>query len=235
MNSPAIIVAVDGPSASGKSTISRMVARQLGFNYVDSGAMYRAVTWKALEEHLDVGNAVQISDLVQRIQMDFTIVNGEARMLIDGVFPGEAIRAPRVAEAVSLVAALPAVRSALVAQQRSLTRLGSLVMEGRDIGSVVFPDTPHKFYIDAKASERAKRRQQDFAAMKIAASTEGVAQALAQRDKLDSSRAVAPLQVAPGAMVVDNSTNTPEQTVKIILDTIAQQQRHPRRGAQHIA
>ena len=235
MKQPVIIVAVDGPSASGKSTISRLVAHRLGCNYVDSGAMYRAVTWKALEEKLDAGNAAQIVALVQRIKIEFEIVNGEARMLIDGVFPGDAIRAPRVAEKVSLVAAMPEVRRALVAQQRSLVRFGSLVMEGRDIGSVVFPDTPHKFYIDANASERAKRRQQDFAAMKITASAEGVAQALAQRDKLDSSRAVAPLQVAPGATVVDNSTNTPEQTVQIILDTIAQQQRHPRRGAQFIA
>ena len=234
MSAP-VIVAVDGPSASGKSTISRMVAQRLGCNYVDSGAMYRAVTWKALEEQLDPGNAAQIVALVERIKIDFKIVTGEARMLIDNIFPGDAIRAPRVAEKVSLVAAIPEVRRVLVAQQRSLTRFGGLVMEGRDIGSVVFPDTPHKFYIDANASERAKRRQQDFAAMKIETSTAGVAQALAQRDKLDSSRAVAPLQVASGATVVDNSTNTPEQTVKIILDTIAQQQRHPRRGAQFIA
>ena len=229
------VVAIDGPSASGKSTISRMVAKRLGCNYVDSGAMYRAVTWKALEEKLDAGNAAQVITLVRRMKISFEIVNGEARMLIDGVFPGNAIREPRVAEKVSLVAAMPEVRRVLVAQQRSLAKFGGLVMEGRDIGSVVFPETPHKFYIDANASERAKRRQQDFAAMKIETSTAGVAQALAQRDKLDSSRAVAPLQVAPGATVVDNSTNTPEQTVKIILDTIAQQQRHPRRGAQFIA
>ena len=235
MKQPVIIVAVDGPSASGKSTVSRLVAQRLGCNYVDSGAMYRAVTWKALEKHLDPGDTAQIVALVQRIKIDFEIVNNEARMLIDGVFPGNAIREPRVAEKVSLVASLPEVRRVLVDQQRSLTRFGSLVMEGRDIGSVVFPDTPHKFYVDANASERAKRRQQDFAAMKIESSTEGVAQALAQRDKLDSSRAVAPLQVAPGALVVDNSTNTAEQTVQIILDSIAQQQRHPRRGAQFIA
>ena len=235
MSNAPVIVAVDGPSASGKSTISRMVAQRLGCTYVDSGAMYRAVTWKALADQLDPGNAAQVVALVQRIKINFEIVNGEARMLIDGVFPGPALREPRVAEQVSWVAALPAVRRVLVAQQRALTRLGGLVMEGRDIGSVVFPDTPHKFYIDAKASERAKRRQQDYTAMQIETSTAGVAQALAQRDQLDSSRAVAPLQVAPGATVVDNSTNTPEQTTQIILDTIAQQQRHPRRGAQFIA
>lgn len=235
MTTNALIIAIDGPSASGKSTISRLVAHRLGCTYVDTGAMYRAVTWKALEEHLDPANTDQVTAMLHRIKIDFEIANGEIRMLIDGVFPGTAIREPRVAEKVSLVAAVSDVRRVLVEQQRSLVRFGGLVMEGRDIGSVVFPTTPHKFYIDATASERAKRRQQDFAAMKIAASTEGVAQALAQRDKLDSSRAVAPLQVAPGATVVDNSTNTPEQTVQIILDTIAQQQRHPRRGAQFIA
>ncbi len=235
MSGAPVIVAVDGPSASGKSTISRMVAQRLGCNYVDSGAMYRAVTWKALEEKLDAGNAEQIVAMLRRIKIDFEIVTGAAQMRINGVFPGDAIRAPQVAEKVSLVAAIPEVRHVLVEQQRSLIRFGGLVMEGRDIGSVVFPETPHKFYIDANASERAKRRQQDFAAMKIETNTAGVAQALAQRDKLDSSRAVAPLQVAPGATVVDNSTNTPEQTVQIILDTIAQQQRHPRRGAQFIA
>lgn len=217
-------VAIDGPSASGKSTIARMAAKRLGFNYVDSGAMYRAVTWKALEEGVDPGNAEQVVALIHRMKITFEIVNHEARMLMDGIFPGNAIREPRVAEKVSLVAAMPEVRRILVDLQRSLAQFGSLVMEGRDIGSVVFPDTPHKFYIDAHPEERAKRRHQDFAAMKISTSTEGVAQALAQRDKLDSSRAVAPLQIAPGATVVDNSVNTPEQTTQIILDHIARQQ-----------
>jgi cytidylate kinase len=142
-------------------------------------------------------------------------------MLIDGFCPGDAIREPRVAEKVSLVAAMPEVRRVLVGHQRSLAKFGSLVMEGRDIGSVVFPDTPHKFYIEANAAERAKRRQKDFAAMRIETSTDGVAQALAQRDKLDSTRAVAPLQIAPGATVVDNSVNPPERTVELILEKIA--------------
>ena len=108
--------------------------------------------------------------LLKRIRIDFEIVNREARILIDGVHPGDELRRPEVAERVSVIAAIPEVRQVLVAQQRALTRFGSLVMEGRDIGSVVFPHTPHKFYIDAAASERAKRRQQDFAAMNVAAS-----------------------------------------------------------------
>jgi CMP/dCMP kinase len=217
------VVAVDGPSASGKSTISRMVAKRLGFNYVDSGAMYRAVTWKALEEKLDANDTEQVVALLHRSKITFEIVDHAAWMLIDGVYPGNAVREPRVVEKVSIIAAIPEVRQVLVAQQRSLTSFGSLVMEGRDIGSVVFPETPHKFYIDANPEERAKRRQKDLAAMQIAESTAGVAQALQQRDRLDSSRAVSPLQIALGAVVVDNSRNTAEQTVQIILDHIARQ------------
>jgi cytidylate kinase len=186
--------------------------------------MYRAVTWKALEEKVDINDTVQIIAMLHRLRIHFDVRNHEVRMLIDGVWPGNAIREPRVAENVSIIAAIPEVRQVLVAHQRSLTKFGSLVMEGRDIGSVVFPDTPHKFYIDANPDERAKRRQKDFAAMKIEASTEGVAQALAHRDKLDSSRAASPLQIALGATVVDNSVNPPEQTVQIILQHIEQQQ-----------
>jgi len=223
MSQTVTVVAVDGPSASGKSTISRMVAKALGVHYVDSGAMYRAVTWKAIEQGLDVNDTEQVIALLHRVKIHFEIVEGEARMFLDGVSPGDAVREPRVAEKVSIVAAIPEVRRVLVEHQQSLTKFGSLVMEGRDIGSVVFPDTPHKFYLDAHPAERAKRRQKDFAAMRIKTSTEGVAQALAQRDKLDASRAVAPLQIALGATVVDNSRNTPEQTTQLILDQIARQ------------
>lgn len=233
MNESVTVIAIDGPSASGKSTVSKLVAKMFGFNYVDSGAMYRAVTWKAIEDKLDVGDTEQVVALVHRARIEFQIVDREARMLIDGVYPGNAVREPRVAEKVSIIAAIPEVRQVLVAQQRSLTKFGSLVMEGRDIGSVVFPDTPHKFYIDANPEERAKRRQKDFAAMQITTSTEGVAKALQQRDKLDSQRAVAPLQIALGAVVVDNSKNTAEETAKIVVDHV----KNPgiRRGAASIS
>ncbi len=223
MSAKVTVVAVDGPSASGKSTVSRLLAKRLGFNYVDSGAMYRAVTWKALEEGIDPVDLMQVIALLARVEIHFEIVNREARMFLDGVFPDGAVRVPRVAERVSIIAAIPEVRQVLVQQQRSLTKFGSLVMEGRDIGSVVFPDTPHKFYLDADPTVRAQRRTQDFQAMKIAANAEGVAQALAQRDKLDSSRSVSPLQIALGAVVVNNSNTTPEQTVTNILEHIRRQ------------
>ncbi|NQU12069.1 (d)CMP kinase [bacterium] len=229
MSDPVTVVAVDGPSASGKSTVSRLVARELGFNYVDSGAMYRAVTWKAVGDGVDVNDLVSVLALLKRIRIEFEVVDREARILIDGVHPGEELRRPEVADRVSVIAAIPEVRGVLVGHQRALTRFGSLVMEGRDIGSVVFPHTPHKFYIDARASERAKRRQQDFAAMKVDTDAASVAAALARRDQLDSQRAVAPLQIALGATVIDNSQNTAEQTARIIVDRI--RQHGTRRGA----
>jgi cytidylate kinase len=213
VNREPIVVAIDGPSASGKSTVARGVARQIGYHYVDSGAMYRAVTWKAIEEGIDVRDTAAVLRMLDRIKIDFEIVEQSARMLIDGVDPGQAIREPRVEKHVSAIAAIPEVRRVLVEHQRSLTRFGDLVMEGRDIGSVVFPDTPHKFYIDADASVRASRRRKDFDAMHIETSDSGVADSIKQRDRLDSERKVAPLQVADGATVVDNSKNTIEQTI----------------------
>lgn len=227
MNPEPIVIAVDGPSASGKSTLSRMVAERLGFLYVDSGAMYRAVTWKALEEGVDVTDTEQLIALLNRIKIEFQVHQREVRMLVDGVYPGEAIRQPPVTEKVSMVAAIPEVRRVLVAHQRSLTRFGNLVMEGRDIGTVVFPNTPHKFYIEADVGERARRRQRDLAALHVAASAENVAQALAERDRLDSTRQVSPLQVAPGAVIVDNSVGPPERAVEFILEQIRRQRSVP--------
>ncbi len=215
-----IVVAIDGPSASGKSTVARRVARELGLHYVDSGAMYRAVTWKTLAEGVDPRETTAVIRMLERIRIEFDIVDQAARMLIDGVDPGQSIREPRVEADVSVIAAIPEVRRVLVAHQRSLTRFGGLVMEGRDIGSVVFPDTPHKFYIDADPAVRAQRRRKDFDAMQITASDRGVAESISARDRLDSQRKIAPLQVADGAVIVDNSKNTVEQTVAEIVNRV---------------
>jgi len=228
MNEQVTAIAVDGPAASGKSTVSRAVAKTLGFNYVDSGAMYRAITWKALQEGIDVEDTIAVIGMIHTIKVSFEMVDGQAQMFIDGVYPGDAIREPRVTEKVSTVAAIPEVRQILVQHQRSLTKFGNLVMEGRDIGSVVFPDTPYKFYLDANPAVRARRRARDLAAMKIRANQEGVAQALQQRDKLDSQRSASPLQIALGATVIENSRLTVEETAKLIVAHIREQDR--RRG-----
>jgi cytidylate kinase len=223
VNEPVTVVAVDGPSASGKSTVSRAVARMLGFNYVDSGAMYRAVTWKALEMGIDVENTLAVIGMMQTIKISFEMKDREAHILIDGVDPGNQVREPRVAEKVSIIAAIPEVRRILVQHQRSLTKFGSLVMEGRDIGSVVFPDTPYKFYLEAKPEVRTLRRKRDFEAMRIETSTDAVAQNLQQRDRIDSGRSTSPLQIALGATVIENSELTVQETAKIIVEHMKQQ------------
>ncbi len=227
MSDKVTVVAVDGPAASGKSTVSKLLAKKLGFNYVDSGAMYRAVTWQALEMGVDVTDPIAVIGMMHTIKISFEIRDGVARMLINGVDPGDAIREPRVAEKVSVIAAIPEVRQILVQHQRSLTKFGSLVMEGRDIGSVVFPDTPHKFYLDANPEVRVQRRQRDFAAMNIQTSAENVAQNLQARDKLDAGRATAPLQIAVGATVIENSRLSVEETVEVILGQIRRQPPRP--------
>ena len=223
MNEKVTVVAVDGPAASGKSTVSRSVAKMLGFNYVDTGAMYRSITWKAIEQNVDVADKEAVSAMLRHIKIGFELVDGQVRMLIDGVDPGDAIREPRVSEKASTIAAIPEVRQVLVQHQRSLTKFGNLVMEGRDIGTVVFPDTPYKFYINADPKVRAWRRKLDLEAMKIQTSQEGVAHEIRQRDQKDSGRSVSPLQIAPCAAVIDNSTCTADETTKIIVDHIRQQ------------
>jgi len=162
--------------------------------------------------------------MMHRLKIEFELVHGQVRMLVDGVDPGNAVREPRVAEKVSTIAAIAEVRQILVQHQRSLTRFGSLVMEGRDIGTVVFPDTPYKFYLDANPEVRAVRRKRDLEEMKIEATAEGVAQNIRHRDKKDSGRSISPLQIALGATVIDNSKLTAEESAKIVIDHIRQKE-----------
>jgi cytidylate kinase len=223
MSEKIMVVAVDGPAASGKSTVSRSAAKMLGFNYVDTGAMYRAITWKALDENIDADDTIAVIALMHRIKISFEMVDKQARMLIDGSYPGPAVREPRVTENVSAISAIPEVRQVLVQHQRSLTKFGSLVMEGRDIGTVVFPDTPYKFYLEANADIRATRRKRDLEAMKIQATHEGVADSIQRRDKKDSGRSVSPLQIALGATVIENSALTVDETAEVIVAHIRQQ------------
>ncbi|MEI6084055.1 MAG: (d)CMP kinase [Verrucomicrobiota bacterium] len=233
MNESVTVIAIDGPSASGKSTVSRSVARRLGYCHVDTGAMYRAVTWKAIETGVNVEDNIAVIGMLHTVKISFEVVDGTVRMLIDGVWPGDAVRSPRVADRVSIVAAISEVREILVQHQRSLSRLGNLVVEGRDIGSVVFPHTPYKFYLDADPAVRAQRRQKDLAALNIETSTAAVAKNLQTRDRIDSSRATAPLQIALGATVIDTSKSDVEECTKIVLDHIRQQ--GMRRGAASIS
>jgi cytidylate kinase len=204
-----VVIAIDGTSASGKSTNARLVARALGYIYVDTGAMYRALAWHCLVKKIDVHNSRAVAAWCRRWKTTLECVDHKVRLLVEGYYPEKEIRTAAVSEAVPHVAAVPQVREWMKRRQRECLRFGNLVMEGRDIGTNVFPETDFKFYLDASLDERAKRR-----------AAEGVRENLAARDERDSQRASAPLMIALGAVVINNSAMTPEQTSARILQEV---------------
>ena len=196
------VIAIDGPAASGKSSVARALARRIGFDYVNSGAMYRAVTWYVLEHQVNPADAAAISRLVEAAQVDCTRDGNGSRILIDGVDPSAHLCDDRVNAEVSLVSSVPRVREVLVEKMRNYASDRDVVMEGRDIGSVVFPDTPYKFYIDASPEVRLRRRE-----------AQGLRDHIAARDRADSSRRASPLIIAEDAHVIDSSNLTIEGVV----------------------
>lgn len=206
LEAPFYAIAIDGPAASGKSTVARRLAERLGLIMINTGAMYRAVAWATLQNGVDVSNAEAVAHMLAGINLSCGVKDGQSNILIDGVDPGDALRENEVNARVSQVAALAVVRELLVAKQREYLKLGSLVMEGRDIGSVVFPDTPYKFYIDASEEVRLARR-----------SAEGLADVVSKRDEEDSKRKNSPLVVADGATVIDSSEMSIDEVVDAAL------------------
>jgi cytidylate kinase len=219
LNKEHTIVAVDGPSASGKSTVSRRVAKEVGFLYVDSGAMYRGVTWKCVKEGIDVKDAQEVTNLLIRMKMELVVKDGAVGYLIDGEDPGMEIRGEAVRERVADIAAQQVVRVYIVDKLRQMAKFGDLVMEGRDIGTVVFPDTPFKYYLDADPAERARRRHAELQKTE-GVDIEKIAQSLVNRDKKDSSRATSPLQIALGARIINSTGMSIEQVVDVILSDL---------------
>jgi cytidylate kinase len=196
------VVAIDGPAASGKSSVARALAKQIGFDYVNSGAMYRAVTWHVLNNGISPGDATAIIRLLESTRIDCTIENGGSQILLDGVDPRAHLCDDRVNDEVSLVSSIPRLREILVEKMRGYAVDHDIVMEGRDIGSVVFPDTPYKFYIDASPDVRLRRRL-----------AQGLRDQIAARDRADSSRRASPLIIAEDAHVIDSSNLTIEGVV----------------------
>ena len=208
-----IVIAIDGTSASGKSTNSKLVAKALGYVYVDTGAMYRTLGWYCLQKRVDIHEDKAVAALCRKWKTSLECVEKNhlrvVHLLVDGYFPEKEIRTAEVSAATSLIAAVPKVRDWMKKKQRECIQFGDLVMEGRDIGTNVFPETDYKFYLDAKLEERTARRSAD-----------GVYENLAARDQRDSQRAAAPLMIALGAKVINNSDMTSEQTSKLLLEEI---------------
>jgi cytidylate kinase len=210
-----IVIAIDGTSASGKSTNAKLVAKALGYVYVDTGAMYRTLAWHCLQKKVDVDNDKAIAMMCRKWKTTLECVEKNhlrvVHLLVDGYFPEKEIRTQETAAAVSHVAAVPGVRKWMKLKQRECIQFGNLVMEGRDIGTNVFPETDYKFYLDAKLEERTARRSAD-----------GVHENLAARDQRDSQRAAAPLMIALGARVIDNSKMSSAETSGLLIADMKQ-------------
>lgn len=211
---PQIIIAIDGPAGAGKSTIARALATALGFVYVDTGAMYRAVALRAIRAKGDISDEESMSACAQQSLIELLPGN---RVFLDGEDVSEAIRTPEIAQAASKVSALPGVRQAMVALQRNLAHTNSVVMEGRDIGTVVFPNAQVKVFLDASPDVRAARRVLELRQKGFDADPDQIAAEIRERDHRDSNRAEAPLTRAPGAALVDTSNMTAIQVVETLL------------------
>ena len=205
MNHP-IVIAIDGTSASGKSTNSKLVAKALNFVHVDTGAMYRALAWYCLQQKIDVQNPKAVAAACRKWKTSLKCVDQHVQLWVNGYYPEKEIRTSEVSAAVTHVAAIPQVRDWMKKTQRDCIQFGNLVMEGRDIGPNIFPETDFKFYLDAHIEERSRRRE-----------AEGVKENLAARDQRDSQRAAAPLMIALGAKVINNSQLTSAQTSGLII------------------
>ncbi|HEX6563044.1 MAG TPA: (d)CMP kinase [Chthoniobacterales bacterium] len=205
------VIAIDGPAASGKSTVARQLAQFLGFSFVNSGAMYRAVAWLAHLRKLNPSDNVAVSKQLGTVSFQFGIANKESFILIDGEKPDQHLKEEVVNRTVSTISAIPEIRAFLLPHLRGFARLDNIVMEGRDIGSTVFPETPFKFYIDAAPEVRARRR-----------AAQGLKDNLAHRDRTDSSRRSSPLVIADDAEVIDSSSLSIAGVIDEVLAKLSQ-------------
>jgi cytidylate kinase len=210
------IIAIDGPSGVGKGTVARAIARELRCRHVDTGAMYRAIGWRAIQLGVPLDNEAEVAQVARDATFDLSA----GRVLVDGHDVTTAIRTPEMDRAATAVARLPAVRAVLVARQRAMAAGGTLVMEGRDIGTVVFPDADVKVYLDASPEERARRRASDPAHTGRTGGIASVAQEMEARDQNDRTRLTSPLTMAPDAVLVDTTGVPLDEVVRRVLELV---------------
>ena len=214
-----LVITIDGPAASGKSTTARMAAERLGYTHIDTGAMYRAVTLKVLRAGLSPDDSAGIAGMLPTTHVVLVRGQNGLRVMLDGEDVTDAIRTARVTRAVSAVSSHAAVREAMVREQRAMGKDGGIVLEGRDIGTVVFPDADLKFFMVAGIKSRAQRRQKELAERGEKISLESLEREIAERDTRDASRAVSPLRKADDAIVVDTSDLKIEEQVELVVGT----------------
>lgn len=214
------MIAIDGFSSTGKSSISKIIAEKLGIVHLDTGALYRGITWFALQNCLNEDQTInleQLFDSFSLIELEFKNDNGELVLFLNHINISKEIRSNEVSDNVSLIAKQKEVRDFLLQSQRNLAEKGGIIMDGRDIGTVVLPNADFKFFLTASIEERTKRRYQELLGLGIEADEEQVKQNLVARDKIDSEREIAPLKQAEDAIVIDNTILTKKETIESIL------------------
>ncbi len=215
-----LVIAIDGPSGAGKSTAARRLAERLGYIYIDTGAMYRAIGWKAKREGIDPADEAKLADLCGRTEVTIKKDNSDPRFSVDGIDVTGEIRTPEMGMMASAVSRSPAVRARLLTLQRELGRGGGVVMDGRDIGTVVFPDADVKFYLEASAGERGKRRYLELKAKGMDVDRARITKEIEERDRQDSGRALAPLKKADDALLIDSSAMSIDDVLDRMLSAI---------------
>jgi cytidylate kinase len=215
-----LIIAIDGPSAAGKSTLAKRLAKDLGFTYLDTGAMYRALALKVLSEGIDISNDAALPELINRTEIDLAETGGKLKVLLDGEDVSEKIRTPEVSQMASKTSALKVVRHWMLVLQRALGKRGNVVAEGRDIGTVVFPDAEVKIYLDASVQERARRRVEELRKTGRQVSLDETLREMGERDKRDSERDLAPLRKANDAIAIDSTSLDAETLARRVMQEI---------------
>lgn len=213
-------IAIDGPAGAGKSTIARTLSRELGFIYIDTGAMYRALTWKALMNNISVEDSKALYELAQKIDIHFEHYFNEQKLICENEDVTSLLRSPEVSASVSRVASYPEIREIMVKRQQEMARDYSVVMDGRDIGECVLPDAEYKFFLTASIEERARRRLQDLQNSGYEADLDSTKKEIAERDKNDSQREMGALKVLDESIVIDTSNLSVKQVIGLILSIV---------------